>query len=144
MSQEISTEIMIAALPERVWEVLTDFAAYAAWNPFIIGIEGAAQAGERLKATIRPPGGNAQVFRPIVLQADAPEAFVWRGSLPIPGIFTGVHAFRLTREGDATRLHQGETFSGLLVPFVAKTLAQTEEGFNQMNAALKLRVEAGQ
>jgi hypothetical protein len=139
---EISTQILIRAAPQRVWAALMDFAAYPSWNPFVIGIEGEARPGERLKVTIRPPGGSAQTFKPIVLQADAPEAFVWRGSLPIPGLFTGVHAFRLTREGDATRFRHSEAFSGLLVPLFRKTLAQAEEGFNQMNAAIKARAEA--
>lgn len=142
MPSAIESEILIHAAPETVWAVLMDFAAYPSWNPFILAIEGKAEPGERLRATMRPPGGKAQTFTPIVLRANAPEAFVWRGSLPIPGLFTGEHSFQLTRAGDDTRLRNSERFSGLLVPVLRTLLARSEEGFNQMNAALKARAEA--
>ena len=142
MPNMIETEILIRAAPERVWEALMDFAAYPGWNPFILAIEGSPRAGETLRVTMRPPGGSAQTFKPKVLRADAPEAFVWRGSLPIPRLFTGTHSFQLTRTGDGTRLRQSESFSGILVPLLRKMLLRTEDGFNQMNAALKARAEA--
>jgi uncharacterized protein YndB with AHSA1/START domain len=31
--RELGTEVEIAAPPERIWEILTDFAAYPDWNP---------------------------------------------------------------------------------------------------------------
>ena len=142
MSNKIDTEILIHTSPGTVWAVLMDFAAYPAWNPFILAIEGKAEPGETLSVTMRPPGGKAQTFKPRVLRADSSEAFVGRGSLPIPGLFTGEHSFQLTRAGDGTRLRHSESFSGILVPLLRKMLARTEEGFNQMNAALKARAEA--
>lgn len=38
---------------------------------------------------------------------------------------------------------QREAFSGLLVPLMARTIDQTLIGFEEMNRALKERVEAG-
>jgi hypothetical protein len=40
-----------------------------------------------------------------------------------------------------SRFVQSERFSGVLVAFVKGTLAKTEAGFEQMNTALKARVE---
>jgi hypothetical protein len=142
VSSKIETEILIHASPETVWAVLMDFAAYPSWNPFILSIEGKAEAGETLRVTLRPPGDKARTVKPKVLRAQRPEAFVWRGSLPIPGLFTGEHSFQLTRAGDDTRLRHAESFSGVLVPFLRTLLARSEEGFNQMNAALKARAQA--
>jgi hypothetical protein len=142
VSNAIETEILIQAAPETVWAVLMDFAAYPSWNPFVLAIEGKPEPGETLRVTIRPPGGEARSFKPTVLRVQSPAAFVWRGSLPIPGLFTGEHSFQLTRAGDGTRLRHSERFSGILVPFLRKILARTEEGFKQMNVALKARAEA--
>lgn len=32
---EISTEILINAIPDKIWAILTDFDKYPSWNPFI-------------------------------------------------------------------------------------------------------------
>lgn len=49
--RELRREIEIDALPERVWAVVTDFAAYPEWNPFIRRISGELQpqGGARMK-----------------------------------------------------------------------------------------------
>jgi len=89
VSNKIETEILIHAVPERVWAVLMDFGAYPAWNPFILAIEGKAESGETLRVTMRPPGGKAQRFEPKVLRADAPEAFVCAARCPSPAYSQG-------------------------------------------------------
>ena len=48
MRHELRTEITIDAPPETVWEVVTDLAQYAEWNPFIVSAVGEAAVGERL------------------------------------------------------------------------------------------------
>jgi len=40
MTRHIHTEIPIQISPRRVWQVLTDFAAYPGWNPFIVSLQG--------------------------------------------------------------------------------------------------------
>ena len=46
MGRELNTQIDIDAPVERVWSVLTDFAAYPEWNPFILSAEGSLAVGE--------------------------------------------------------------------------------------------------
>ncbi len=60
---EIKTEIEIAATPEQVWSILTDFSAYPQWNPFIRSINGTVKTGERLTAFIQPAGDKGMTYR---------------------------------------------------------------------------------
>ncbi|MBI4544746.1 MAG: SRPBCC family protein [Gemmatimonadetes bacterium] len=43
--KELYAEIDIEASAERVWQVLTDFAAYPEWNPFMRSISGTLEQG---------------------------------------------------------------------------------------------------
>lgn len=139
----LHTEIEIAATPERVWEVLTDFPAYPAWNPFIPRLDGSAAAGSRLDALLQPPGGRGMRFRPTVLAAEPSRELRWLGHLGVPGLFDGEHRFRIEPLGpDRVRFVQEERFSGLLAPLVLRFVeAGTRAGFDAMNAALKARAE---
>lgn len=138
----ISTTIDIAAEPERVWEVLTDFARHPDWNPFIRAISGPLEAGGRLSVHICPPGQKGMQFRPKVLAAEPARELRWKGTVGIPGIFDGEHVFRLESIAGGTRLHHGETFSGLLPALMsARSFEPIEAGFRAMNEALAHRVQ---
>jgi hypothetical protein len=53
--KELHSEIEIDASAERVWDILTDFASYPQWNPFIRRIGGELEVGERLEVRLQPP-----------------------------------------------------------------------------------------
>jgi hypothetical protein len=140
--RQLLTTIEIEAPAERLWAVLIDFAAYPEWNPFIRRIEGAPHEGARLKVRIQPPGGQAMTFKPTVLRAEANRELRWLGRLVLPGLFDGEHLLRIEPLSDGrTRFVQAERFTGVLVRPFAGVLDKTEAGFEQMNAALKARVE---
>jgi hypothetical protein len=136
--------IDIQGTPDKVWEVLTDFAEYDEWNPFITSIAGAAEPGARLAVALTPPGGRTIVMKPTVRAADRSRRFAWLGRLGVPWVFDGAHEFLMEPGADgSTVFTQRETFRGALVPFVRGVLRKTEAGFEMMNVALKQRVEAG-
>jgi hypothetical protein len=142
-TKELRTEIEIEATPARVWEILTDFASYPEWNPFIRAIEGEPKEGTRVEARIAPPGGHEMTFKPTVLEATPERELRWLGRLLVPGIFDGEHTFRIEPAGEGrVRFTQSERFSGVLVPLFGKTLEKTKRGFAEMNEALKRRAEA--
>jgi hypothetical protein len=142
--KEIHTEIEIDAPAERVWRVLTDFAAYPQWNPFVRRGEGEVKVGFRLQVFIQPAGGKGMSFRPRVLVADPGRELRWLGHLWVPGLFDGEHSFVIEPLGEGrVRFIQRERFGGLLLPLLWKILdRETRRGFEEMNRALKLRCEA--
>jgi hypothetical protein len=143
MVKQLSAEIEIAATPERVWAILTEFAAYPAWNPFIRKVEGAPAVGTRLAVRIEPPGGRGMAFRPTVLTVEPNRELRWLGRMLVPGLFDGEHSFHLEPlDAGRVRLVQAERFTGFLVPVLGGMLGNTERGFQAMNQALKERAEA--
>jgi hypothetical protein len=142
--KELHAEIEIDAPAERVWGLLTDFASYPQWNPFIRQISGKPTRGERLQVRIEPPGGQDVTFKPKVLKAEPNRELRWLGHLLVPGLFDGEHSFTIQPlEENRVRFVQREAFKGLLVPLFARSLeTNTQRGFEEMNRALKERAEA--
>jgi hypothetical protein len=141
--KQLHTEIQIAASPAEVWAVLSDFDGHATWNPFLVAVDGEAEAGARLHVTLAPPGGRRIAMRPTVTEVVPERVLEWWGHLGVRGIFDGRHRFELHPSGTGTRLVQRETFTGVLVPFLARMLdGPTAAGFALMNEALRDRAEA--
>lgn len=140
---ELVTSIDVAASPERVWSVLTDFRAYADWNPFLTSVQGAARKGARLTIRLAPPGKPAVTVRPVVDALEAPRRLAWKGFALAPGFFDGEHCFDIETIPGGCRLTHSERFSGVFVTIVEPLLLDaTRRGFVSMNNALKLRAES--
>jgi hypothetical protein len=145
-SHQLKTQIDIAATPERVWSILTNFSAYPDWNPFIRSIRGAPEQGAQLEVRIQPSGAKGMTFRPTVLAAIRPQELRWLGRFLVPGLFDGEHCFSIHPMSDGkVRFRQDELFSGLLVPLFRSRLdGNIMRGFEEMNQSLKLQAEANE
>lgn len=142
-NKDIRTEIDINASAERVWNLLTDFASFPDWNPFIRSAIGEAKSGMRLDVNLQPTGAKGMKFKPIVIKAKPNRELRWLGHLWIRGLFDGEHIFTIEPLG-VNRVHfiQRELFNGLLVPIFSHSLEKdTKRGFEEMNRALKVRAE---
>lgn len=135
---ELVTEVVLPASPERVWAVLTDGARFAEWNPFIRSMDGALVPGGRLRNVMAPAGGREMTFTPTVLAVRPGAELRWLGRLPVPGVFDGEHYFLLTPVAGGTRLVHGERFRGLAFWFMKAETFRAD--FERMNAALAARV----
>ena len=144
-THHLHTEVDIDATAERVWAVLSDFASYPQWNPFIRSVEGVPQQGARLRIVVQPSGSKVMRFSPVVLAAEAGRELRWLGRFVLPGVFDGEHRFAIELLGEGkVRFHQSERFSGILVGLLRASLDRdTRRGFEEMNQALKLRAEEG-
>jgi hypothetical protein len=139
--RRLATAIDIAASPAVVWRVLTDFASYPEWNPFIRRLTGEPRVGARLEVTAQPAGRKAMTFKPTVLVADPERQLRWLGRVLMPGVFDGEHAFIIETTPAGCRLRQEEDFGGVLVPLFGTMLRDTAKSFEAMNLALKQRAE---
>lgn len=137
----IAADIGIEATPEEVWSVLVDFEKYGEWNPFITSVSGRLKLNSRMHVYLRPPGADGMGFRPRIIQLRPPNSLVWLGHWWLPGLFDGEHRFTLEPlAGGGVHFKQEEFFRGLLVPARRGLLEKVEEGFRQMDEALRQRV----
>jgi hypothetical protein len=124
--KQLHPEIEISTPAERVWELLTDFASYPQWNPFIRNISGQPAPGERFEVRLERPGGRAMTIKPKVLRAEPYRELRWLGHLLLPGVFDGEHSFTIEPlEDNRVRFIQREAFKGLLVPRSPGALSPT-------------------
>jgi hypothetical protein len=141
--KELRSEIEVNASPERVWRILTDFASFPQWNPFMRRASGEVMKGAKLEVNMQPTGARSMTFRPTVLNVESNHELRWLGRLWIPGLFDGEHILTIEQLGENhVRFVQREIFRGLLVPFLSRSLDKdTKRGFDEMNKALKVRAE---
>jgi hypothetical protein len=143
--KEIWTEIEIEAHPQVVWDVLTDFSAYPAWNPCLVEVRAHPRPGSRVDMVFRSSGRQFRLDA-TVLRADSRRELRWHGPISrIRGMFfRGEHYWTL-RElhgGSSTHLAHGERFDGLLIPPMSRWLdREVGGGYHALNRALKARAE---
>ena len=137
--RQISAEIEINASAERVWQILTDFAAFPMWNPFIREISGELKIGGNLDVYLQPSGQRGMRFHPVILVAEPPRELRWLGRLwGIPKLFDGEHSLTIEPlDANRVRFVQREVFNGLLVSLLGRTLSGAGRSFAEMNEALK-------
>lgn len=137
--KHIRTSHWIAAPPDKVWAVLSDFDRYAEWNPLNICARGEARLGARVPMRFVDAGrGSGKIISQTVTVTfcDPPHRLEWMGRIPL--LFTGRHFFELVHEDDGTRLSHGEDLSGLIPTFFsAERLARQKAAYEEMNRALE-------
>lgn len=135
--EEIHTSIGIEAPAASVWKLLTDFAGYPKWNPFITRMAGELRLGGRLDADIRFADRTVTI-NPTIVDLEAERKLSWRGRIG-SGLFTSEHRLEIKPvTHNRVVLVQAERFTGPIVSIVAKKLDATlRRGFEEMNAAVK-------
>lgn len=122
--------------------MLVDFPTWPDWNPFIPKVDGSLEVGQTLHVTVAPPGRKPSRFPPVVRVVRPCEEILWGGGF-LGIFFRGDHALLLEPLPQGrTRFRQRERFRGLPVPFMDSLFEAIEQGYHQMNDALKRRVEA--
>jgi hypothetical protein len=135
----VQTRVEINAPAKDVRAVLFGFADYPKWNPFIVRVDGTVAQGSQVYVTVKPVG-KAEISGSTVVTLMTDDHLAWRGSLAIPGLFSGNHDFIIEEAGPGkTVFLNNERMSGIIIPFY--DFKPTEAGFEAMNQALKKRAE---
>lgn len=138
----VLTNALIPFSPEEVWAVLTNFDAYAEWNPLNVSARGRCELGARIPMTICNPLRPGKTLRQTVtiIEYDACHRLCWRGHIPL--LFEGRHYFELEQAPTGTWLTHGEEIRGLITLTFPLT-AITElfvPAYEAVNAALADRL----
>jgi len=139
----VHTEIEINADMERVWNVLIDFEKYDQWNPFINRIVGRAVVGAKIEIHVETRGNKNRKYEPTVTKVEPSRELRWLGRSLIPGFLKGEHIFTIEQlRSKQVRFIHREVFDGFLTSLFGKSLDRdVKKGFEEMNKALKVRVE---
>src|SRR2546427_9815790 len=114
--KEVSAEIEIEAPAERVWQVLTDFAKFPEWNPFIRQMSGEVRTGAQLHVQLGPTGGRVMSFKPKMVNVETNREMSWLGGLLLPGLFNGEHSITIKElDGEGVRFVHPKKFTVMLV-----------------------------
>ena len=129
----------IKATPDKVWSVLTDTANYTSWDSGVVKVEGTISLGSTVKvySSISP----SRAFPVKVAELVPSQRMVWRGGMPVPGVFKGVRTFRLQEEDGGTRFEMREEFSGLMLPLMWRMMPDLQPTFDQFADGLKAESE---
>lgn len=138
---DVRTTHFIAAPPERVWQVLTDFRAWPEWNPMIPRIRCEARVGATVRFRVRLDATPELGFVAKIVRCEPNRELAWRGGAPlVPALAWGEHYFRLEASGEGTRFTHGEDFGGLLGLIVrGSAYDRAVRGYESMNRALEAR-----
>lgn len=135
----VCVNVRILASAPRIWSLLTDAGGFPRWNSTVTSIDGQIREGQHLR--IRVPG-TERTFTPKVSDVVANQQMTWAGGFA--PLFRGVRLFQLVEGNDgATDFRMQESFSGLMIPFIRRSLPDFRPIFARYANDLKREAETG-
>jgi hypothetical protein len=102
-------------------------------------VEGRIADGERITVHSEVAAGRAF---PVRVAIRPPDEMTWTGGMPL-GLFRGVRTFRVSQDGEITRLTMREEYSGPLEGLMWRSIPDLQPSFARFVNGLKARAEAG-
>lgn len=132
----------IAAPPERVWQVITDFSAYGEWNPFVTACDTELRAGAPISMTV-VLGKNIRDQVEFVSQVIPGELFEYRMK-PVGPLLHSYRQHEVMCLGDGnTRYRSTFELNGWISGLVGLSLGSAlRDGFQGMTDSLVSRAES--
>jgi len=129
-------EVSIDAPRALVWQVLTDFVAWPQWSP---GVTFVTMNGDVEPGTGFRWKSGRNTIKSKLVDVEPPGVIVWTGRTT--GI-KAVHAYQLSDDGAGTTVRAQESWNGIVVKVLGRTLQPTlQSATDEGLAALKLECE---
>ena len=141
--ETIRTKVTVDAPVEVVWEQLTDFESYPAWNPLFRKLEGEPIEGTKGRIHVQRPQGSRKSKRIRFVRVKPTRRLTWTRGHFIPGLLERRHSIAVRSRGKGkTELTQVHLLSGVLAR-IAYWLngSRLRRGLAKMNQRLKERIE---
>ncbi len=143
--QFLRAEIEIDALPEVVFDHLTDLDRYPEWNPFTPHIDSTLELGTPVRMQVRL-GVGAKLSKQVeyVTANERPVRLCWGADIPVRFLIRADRCQTLEPlAGGRTRYVCTDAISGLLTPLVIRFFGPAMQcGFEDCARALKKRAES--
>lgn len=142
MSFVVDREVTIQASAATVWEVITDFARYGDWNPFVLQCKSSLQPGEAIDMKVALMS-RPQQQREYIKSCDAGRGFVYCMK-PFPvGALSSLRSHDIQPDGDTSCTYRSHfQLEGWMMPVVRGLLGKRlEAGFEGMTEAIRDRAE---
>lgn len=135
-------EVDVPATPVAVWQVLTDFPAYPAWNPFTREVGCSLEVGTpvvmRVVMADRWALSQTETLREVV----PAQRLVWALDIGMPWLLAAERVQTLEATPEGCRYTTVDTIEGLLSPVVHWIFGRSlQVGFAGMAEALGQRVQ---
>ena len=124
--KQVHVRRTIHAPAAAVWAVLTDPHRLQTAPTGVTRIEGTIEKDARIKLWSEVSPDRAFPLR--VTELVPHRRMVWQGGMPL-GLFKGVREFELEERGDSTDFSMTETFTGLMLPLIWKSMPDLQTSF---------------
>lgn len=133
----------IKAPKQTVWDVITDTAAYAEWNPFVPSCKSSFAVGSPIVMKVRLLP-SLTITQKETIQQNRPGEFLAYGiNIPLSILSSTRQQILTAIDENTTRYESVFILKGLLSPLVSMMLkAQLTRGFSEMTEGLVRRASA--
>jgi len=140
----IDETLEIAAPAGTVWEVLTEFARYGEWNPFVVECASTLEVGAPIEMRVRVFESFAQTQRETVFEHVPGERLCYGLAGDALGALASRRSHEVRARDDRSALYRSHfELSGWLAPLVRTLLGRKlERGFHDMTVAVGSRAQA--
>jgi len=135
----VEVQRRIGAHPDQVWAIISNADRLVGANAGVLRIDGDIAPGSRFKLWSMAAPKRAFPIR--VTAFEPKRRMIWEGGMPF-GLFHGAREFLVSEEDGGTLFHMRETYTGLLLNLIWKSMPDMQLSFDTFGDGVKSAAEA--